>query len=36
MTTRSRRRGGWLAALVIGATMLLVAELIGIVAWIVG
>ncbi|NLA16682.1 hypothetical protein GPU89_02565 [Burkholderia cepacia] len=36
MTTRSGRRGCWLAILVIGALMLLVAELIGIVASLVG
>jgi len=36
MTTRSGRRGCWLAVLVIGALMLLVAELIGIVASLVG
>ncbi|MDR8727170.1 hypothetical protein FEQ05_01338 [Burkholderia pseudomultivorans] len=35
MTARIGRRGCWLAVLVIGAVMLLVAELIGIVGWLV-
>ncbi len=36
MMRRAGYRGGWLAALVIGAVMLLVAELIEIVGSIVG
>ncbi|ACA93597.1 hypothetical protein Bcenmc03_4454 [Burkholderia orbicola MC0-3] len=35
MTPGIGRRGCWLAALVIGAVMLLVAELIVIVSWLV-